>query len=75
MQSTVEEQSMQQDMIGEGGLVTINEAAAFLGVCGATVVAMLKRGELPALRVGKRARRIPRKALVEYANRRLSAGL
>jgi excisionase family DNA binding protein len=60
-----------RNVVGDGGLLTLDEAGRFLGVCGATVRAMVKRGELPSLLVGKRSRRVPKDALVRYANARL----
>jgi len=47
------------------------DAAEFLGVSKSTVMGMLARAEIPYTRVAGGDRRIPRRALVEYAERRL----
>ena len=52
------------------GLVTVREAASFLGISVAGLYALMARGELPFVKLG-RARRIPRRALVELAARNL----
>ena len=52
------------------GLVAIGEAEKFLGLGRSTLYALMGKGELPYVKIG-RARRIPRKALVELATRNL----
>lgn len=52
--------------LAENRLVPIQEAAAFLGVSRAKLYQMMDRGELAYAKVG-RCRRIPKKALLEYA--------
>lgn len=55
----------------EDGFVSINEAARFLCVSSSTVTLMLRRKELPSCVLAKRSRRIPKAALIRYANARL----
>jgi excisionase family DNA binding protein len=50
-------------------LLTVREVAARLGVCRATVYAMVERGELPAVRIGSVVRVHPAD-LVAYLARR-----
>jgi excisionase family DNA binding protein len=58
----------------EDGFETVPEAAKFLSVSRAKVYAMMEQGELAYCKFGK-SRRIPRRALREYAERCLvSAG-
>lgn len=52
----------------EDGMVTIEAAARFLSVGRSTIYVLLDRGDLPSLKIGK-ARRIPKRALLEYARR------
>jgi excisionase family DNA binding protein len=61
------------DRIGEllaDGLETPRTAAAFLKVSVAQVYRLMEMGSLPYTKIG-RSRRIPRRALVELAARRL----
>ena len=55
------------DAVSEG-LVSVREAAGFLGLGKSTVYELMDRGQLPFVRLG-RARRVPRKALREFAAR------
>ena len=48
------------------GLVTVNEAAEWLGLGRSKVYTMMEQGELAYVQIG-RARRIPRGALVDVA--------
>jgi len=48
------------------GLVTVNEAAEWLGLGRAKLYKMMEQGELAYVKIG-RARRIPRGALVDVA--------
>jgi excisionase family DNA binding protein len=48
------------------GLVTVREAAQWLGLGRAKLYQMMERGELAYVKIG-RARRIPRGALVDVA--------
>jgi excisionase family DNA binding protein len=52
------------------GLVSIREAAEFLSVCPASIYNLNSRGQLPFVKIGG-SRRIPRRALVELAERNL----
>lgn len=52
----------------EDGLVTVAEAAGFLGVSKSMVYLLMERGELPYAKFG-RARRVPRRGLVAIASR------
>ncbi len=52
------------------GLVTVREAAQWLGLGRAKLYQMMERGELAYVKIG-RARRIPRGALVDVAVRGL----
>ena len=59
----------QRDHRGElvqDGLMTIREAAAFLGLGRSTIYGLMERGELPYACIGAR-RLIPRRALVDLA--------
>ena len=53
------------------GLVSVRDAAAFLGVSRAFLYKEMQRGALPWARIG-RVRRVPRAALVDYAAARLA---
>jgi excisionase family DNA binding protein len=53
------------ELIGDG-FVTVPKAAEFLGVSRAKVYQVMDAGELPYAKFG-RSRRIPRRALHEYA--------
>jgi len=50
----------------EDGLMSVKQAASFLGLSVATVYSLMGRGELPFCKIGK-SRRVPRRALVELA--------
>lgn len=54
----------------EDGLMTRQEAAAFLRVSVTTIKVLLRDGWLPVVRVGRRPL-IPRRALVTYAAERV----
>lgn len=53
---------MRKDVGDEPALLRVEQVAAQLGVNRSTVFELLKRGELPVLRIGRLVR-IPRKAL------------
>lgn len=55
------------------GLVDVKAAAAFLGIRRAKLYTLLAAGELPSVKIGK-SRRIPRRALIEFAAARLVHG-
>lgn len=48
------------------GLISVPDAARFLGVCRAEVYLQMNRGNLPSAKIGKR-RLIPRRAVVDMA--------
>jgi excisionase family DNA binding protein len=52
------------------GLVTVEEAAKFLGLSRAFIYVLMERGELRSCRIG-RTRRIPRASLVALAEKSL----
>jgi excisionase family DNA binding protein len=54
----------------EDGLLTVREAAGFMRISIAGIYALMARGELPYVKIG-RCRRVPRRALVELAARNL----
>jgi excisionase family DNA binding protein len=56
----------------QDGFLTVAEAARFLKLCKATVYVLCDRGEICFAKFG-RSRRIPRRALIEYAERCLVA--
>lgn len=55
------------------GLVTVIEAATFLGLSRSQVYALMERGQLVYVKLG-RSRRIPRRALIELASKNLKGG-
>jgi excisionase family DNA binding protein len=55
------------------GLQTVEAAADFLAVGKTTLYKAMERGELPYVKIG-RARRIPRRALLNYAANNLRGG-
>ena len=57
------------DLVSEG-LMTVRKAAEFLGLSRSTVYALMESGELPFAKIGK-ARRIPRRAVAEFAASRM----
>jgi excisionase family DNA binding protein len=62
------------ESVTEQGLSTIRQAEQFLASSRSTIYALMDRGELPYVKIGK-SRRIPSKALREFAERCLvSAG-
>jgi excisionase family DNA binding protein len=54
------------------GFVSVSEAAAFLGLCRATIYSLCDRGELLYAKFG-RSRRVPRRSLIAYAERCLTS--
>lgn len=61
------------DLVADG-LLSVEEACAFLSVGRSTLYELMDRGELPFTKIG-RSRRIPRRAVVELAARNLRGGL
>jgi excisionase family DNA binding protein len=64
----------ERDMTG-GGLMKVREVAAFLSVGECAVESLIRSGELPVVKLGERLRRVPRAAVIEYANRLLASAL
>jgi excisionase family DNA binding protein len=56
------------------GLVTIEQARAFLCVSRGALYNLMDAGELPFVKLG-RSRRVPRRAVVELAARALQGGV
>jgi excisionase family DNA binding protein len=54
------------------GLMRVADATRFIGLSRATLYLLMDRGDLPYCKIGG-ARRIPRKALVELAEKNLVA--
>jgi excisionase family DNA binding protein len=73
--STVKERSGQsgEACVVDAGLVTIAEASKFLGLCRASLYVLMERGELAYCKIGG-ARRIPRKSLIDLAEKCLVVG-
>lgn len=59
--------------IVQDGMLTIEKACEWLGLSRAKVYQLMDRGELPYVKIG-RARRIPKRALVEFAAANLRGG-
>ncbi|HXQ20086.1 MAG TPA: helix-turn-helix domain-containing protein [Candidatus Acidoferrales bacterium] len=57
----------------QDGLAGVREAAQFLGLSRSTIYALMESGELSYVKIG-RARRIPRRALVELAAENVHGG-
>jgi excisionase family DNA binding protein len=55
------------------GLVDVKEAAEFLSVSRTTIYALMETGQLRYVKIGK-ARRIPRRAMIELAAANLRGG-
>jgi excisionase family DNA binding protein len=56
---------------GEKLLLKIPEAAKLLGFATSFTYELVLRGEIPSIKIGKKARRIPTKALEAYIERLL----
>ncbi len=61
-----------EHIVGEG-LLSVSEAARFLGLSRSKTYCLMEGGELAYVKIG-RARRIPRRALIELAARHLTGG-
>ena len=59
-----------QTVLGDGQLLTIEQTARLLSVSRSFLYAQMDAGELPFVRLG-RARRLPRRAVLEFAARHL----
>jgi len=66
----VSQRTQPETLVGDG-LLTTKEAAEFLGISVAGLYAIMARGELPFVKLG-RSRRVPRRALIELAARNLT---
>lgn len=55
------------------GLMNVSEAMAFLAVARSTLYQLMETGQLPYVKIG-RARRIPRRALIQLAASNLRGG-
>jgi len=64
---------MEAQRLVEDGLLTVEDAAAFLGVKRSFLYSLMSSGRLPFVKIGK-ARRVPRRALVELAAEHLRGG-
>jgi len=64
---------MAKSLIVEEGFATVTEAARYLRLCPATLYKLMESQELAYAKFGK-ARRIPWKAIREFAERSLVAG-
>ena len=62
-----------KEEIVSGGLMRVAEASDFLGLSKSTVYGLMGRGELPWVKLG-RARRIPRRAVIDLAAGSLRKG-
>ena len=62
-------QAKAEELVADG-LVGIKPSASFLQISVASLYAHMGRGELPFVKLGK-SRRIPKKALIEFAARNL----
>ena len=65
--------NMTNECIVEDGLVSIDDAMAFLSVSRSTLYELMERGLLPWSKIG-RSRRIPRRGLVRLAQLTLRGG-
>ena len=61
------------DEVLADGLLTVQDAAAFLSVGIRTLYDAMERGELPYCKIG-RARRIPKRGLLAFAGANLKGG-
>ena len=55
------------------GLIGVHEASQFLSVSRSTIYVLMGEGDLPFVKIG-RSRRIPLRAVVEFAAVRLTGG-
>lgn len=65
-------ESTKADLVADG-LVTVKKAAEFLSVGRSTLYEAMERGRLPYVKIGA-ARRIPMRALTEFAAANLRMG-
>jgi excisionase family DNA binding protein len=62
--------SSEKEELVRDGLLNVKQAAVFLEISVAGLYALMSRGELSYVKIG-RSRRIPRRALIELAARNL----
>lgn len=62
-----------RDALVADGLMTVAQASEFLSVARSTLYLAMERGELPYVKLG-RARRLPRRAVIEFAAANLHGG-
>lgn len=62
-----------EDRVGEAGLMTVAQVAAYLALSRETIYRMMTDGRLSYTLIG-RSRRIPRKDVIALANRSLVTG-
>jgi excisionase family DNA binding protein len=65
-----EDRAQRQELVAQG-LVGVAEAGKFLGLSRSMVYLLMEQGRLPFAKIGK-ARRIPRRALVDFAEQSLA---
>lgn len=63
----------EKEALAEDGLVSVSEACEFLGIRMTLLYKLMNDGELEFCKIRK-ARRIPRKSLVQYAARQIRGG-
>lgn len=59
--------------IVQDGMLTVEKACEWLGLSRAKVYQLMERGQLPYVKIG-RARRIPKRALIEFAAANMRGG-
>ncbi len=64
---------MERGVVGGGGLLSVTEAARFLGWSRSRVYALMQRGKLEFVTIGG-VRRIPERALIELRRKHLPTG-
>ena len=64
---------MSTELVADG-LLTVAKAAEFLSLSRATLYVLMDKGHVPFVKIG-RSRRIPKRALVEFAARGLRGGV
>ena len=61
-----------QQSLAADGLFTLEAAGEFLGVSRTVVYGLIRRGELPSIKIGRR-RQIPRRACEQFVDRKLAS--
>jgi excisionase family DNA binding protein len=65
--------NQEREILVQDGFVTVVEAAQFLGLSRSTLYNLMETGELVYAKI-RDARRIPRRALIEFAAKSLKGG-